>query len=135
MLTIKGTNKINDPYDSVVTYISSRLVVFSKAFSGISLISFPPRNLKKKYNRTYTCFFFQLVNKYSLKIIDGLKRIVHLRKGGGGLYFNAISYGGLQPEVQPLTFLHTIFGIKDTPLVFLLLKTGTPVTYYFGRVF
>ena len=55
--------------------------------------------------------------------------------GGGGLYINAISYGGLQPEVQPLTFLHTIFGIKDTPLVFLLLKTGTPVTYYFGRVF
>ena len=84
MLTIKGTNKINDPYDSVVTYITSRLVVFSKAFSGISLIPFPPRNLKKKYNRTYTCFFFQPVNKYSLKIIDGLKRIVYLRRGGGG---------------------------------------------------
>ena len=48
MLTIKGTNKINDPYDSVVTYITSRLVAFSKAFSEISLISFPSRNLKKK---------------------------------------------------------------------------------------
>ena len=106
MLTIKGTNKINDPYDSVVTYITLRLVVFSKAFSGISLIPFPPRDLKKKYNRTYTCFFFQPVNKYSLKIIDGLKRIVHLRRGGGGnLYFNAISYGGLSdPRSNPLPF-------------------------------
>ena len=60
MLTIKGTNKIN-PYDSVVTYITVRRVIFSKAFSGISLIPFPPRNLKKKYNRTYTCFFFSLL--------------------------------------------------------------------------
>ena len=44
---LKGTKKINDPFDSVVTYITLRLVVFSKAFSEISLIPFPPRNLKK----------------------------------------------------------------------------------------
>ena len=55
--------------------------------------------------------------------------------GGGNLYFNAISYGGaLRPEVQPLTFLYTIFDIKDTPFVFLLLKNGTPVTYYFATL-
>ena len=105
MLTIKGTNKINDPYDSVVTYITLRLVVFSKAFSGISLIPFPPRNLKKIQWNLHL-IFFQPVNKYSLKIIDGLKRIVHLRRGGGGnLYFNAISYGGLSdPRSNPLPF-------------------------------
>ena len=57
MLTIKGTNKINDPYDSVVTYITSRLVVFSKAFSGISLIPFPPRNLKKSTIERTLAFF------------------------------------------------------------------------------
>ena len=107
MLTIKGTNKINDPYDSVVTYITSRLVVFSKAFSGISLIPFPPRDLKKKYNRTYTCFFFQPVNKYSLKIIDGLKRIVHLRRGGGGggdYILTQFHMGGSNPRSNPLPF-------------------------------
>ena len=62
MLTIKGTNKINDPYDSVVTYITSRLVAFSKAFSEISLISFPSRNLKKKNTIELTlAFFFSLL--------------------------------------------------------------------------
>ena len=85
MLTIKGTNKINYPYDSVVTYIASRLVVLSKTLSGISLIPFPPRDLKKIKNTIeLTLAFFQPVNKYSFKIIDGLKRIVHLRKGWGG---------------------------------------------------
>ena len=39
---------MNDAYDSVVTYITSSLGIFSKALSGISLIAFPPRNLKKK---------------------------------------------------------------------------------------
>ena len=58
MLAIKGTNKINDPYDSVVTYITLRLVIFSKAFSEISLIPFPPRNLKKKIIELTLAFFF-----------------------------------------------------------------------------
>ena len=39
---------MNDAYDSVVTYIILRFIKFSKALSGISLILFPPRNLKKK---------------------------------------------------------------------------------------
>ena len=39
---------MNDAYDSVVTYITLSLGIFSKALSGISLIAFPPRNLKKK---------------------------------------------------------------------------------------
>ena len=87
---------MNDAYDSVVTYITSRLGEFSKALSGISLIRFPPSNLKKKYNRNYSpVFFFQPFNKYSLILIDGLKKIVHLRtKGWGNLCFHAISYGG-----------------------------------------
>ena len=58
MLTIKGTNKINGPYDSVVTYITLRLVIFSNAFSGISLTPFPPRNLKKKKYIELTLAFF-----------------------------------------------------------------------------
>ena len=41
---------MNDAYDSVVTYITLSLGIFSKALSGISLIAFPPRNLKKKAN-------------------------------------------------------------------------------------
>ena len=76
---------MNDAYDSVVTYITLRLRVSSKALSGISLIRFPSRNLKKKYNGIYTWFFFQpVIKKYSLKIINGLKKIVHLRRGGVG---------------------------------------------------
>ena len=47
---------MNDAYDSVVTYITIRYGVFSKALSEISLILFPPRNLKKKI--TYTCFIY-----------------------------------------------------------------------------
>ena len=48
LYTPKGTNKMNDADDSVVTYITWRLDVFSKALSGIFLILFPKRNLKKK---------------------------------------------------------------------------------------
>ena len=47
-----GTNKMNVAYDSDVTYITLRLLVFSKALSGISLIRFPSRNLKKKKKKT-----------------------------------------------------------------------------------
>ena len=47
-----GTNKMNVAYDSDVTYINLRLFVFSKALSGISLIRFPSRNLKKKNKKT-----------------------------------------------------------------------------------
>ena len=54
---------MNDAYDLVVTYITLRLGVFSKALSGISLIRFLSRNLKKKYNRTYTWFSFNLLTQ------------------------------------------------------------------------
>ena len=74
---------MNDAYDLVVTYITLRLGVFSKALSGISLIRFPSRTLKKKIQQNLNLIFFQPVNKYSLKIIDGLKRIVQFRRGGG----------------------------------------------------
>ena len=67
MLTIKGTNKINGPYDSVDTYITLRLVIFSKAFSGISLIPFPPRNLKKKKYIELTHAFFSACSQIQLK--------------------------------------------------------------------
>ena len=81
--------------------------------------------------------FFHPVNKYSLKIIDGLVRNVPLRRGAGGgdLYFNAILYGGSNPRSNPLPFYILFFCIKDTPFVFLLLKNGNPFTYYFGGVF
>ena len=39
---------MNDADDSVITYITLRRGVFSKALSGIFLILFPKRNLKKK---------------------------------------------------------------------------------------
>ena len=84
---------MNDDYDSVVTYIPSRYGIFSKALSGISLILFPPRNLKKK--KQYNLHLFYLFNLLTMKLlkINGLKKIVQLRRGGGGdLYFNAISY-------------------------------------------
>ena len=42
-------------------------------------------------------------------------------RGGGGV---------LRPEVQPLTLLHTIFGEKGSPFVYLLLTNGTPFTYF-----
>ena len=60
---------MNDADDSVVTYIIWRLDVFSKALSGIFLILFLKRNLRKKYNRTYTFLFIQSVNEYNLKLI------------------------------------------------------------------
>ena len=65
---------MNDADDSVVTYITWRRGVFSKALSGIFLILFPKRNLKKKNNRTYTFLFIQPVNEYSLKLMT-LKRL------------------------------------------------------------
>ena len=73
---------MNDAYDLVVTYITLRLGVFSKALSGISLIRFPSRNLKKNTIELTLDSRFQPVNKkYSLIIINSLnKRVV----GGGG---------------------------------------------------
>ena len=50
--------------------------------------------------------------------------------GGGGTEHNFIR-GGSNPRSNPLPFYNTIFGIKDTPFVFMLLKNDTPVTYYF----
>ena len=35
--------------------------------------------------------------------------------------------GRLCPEVQPLTLLYTIFGRKETPFVYLLLKDRIPL--------
>ena len=57
-----GTNKMNVAYDSVVTYINSRLGVFSKALSWISLIRFPSRNLKKKKKTEELTIVFSLFN-------------------------------------------------------------------------
>ena len=37
--------------------------------------------------------------------------------------------GRLCPEVQPLILLYTIFGRKESPFVYLLLKNGIPLTY------
>ena len=84
---------MNDAYDSVVTYITLRYGIFSKALSGISLILFPPRNLKKKQYNLHLFYLFNLLTMKHLRI-NGLKKIVQLRRGGGGgdLYFNAISY-------------------------------------------
>ena len=83
---------MNDAYDSVVTYITLSTGAFSKALSGISLIRFPSRNLKKK--KQCNLHFFYLFNLLTMKHlkINGLKKIVQLRRGGGDLYFNAISY-------------------------------------------
>ena len=59
--------------------------------------------------------------------------------GGGGTYILTQFHtgGALTRGPTPYLFtgVYTIFGIKDAPFVFLLLKNGTPVTYYFGRVF
>ena len=53
---------MSDAYDSVVTYITLSLGIFSKALSGISLIAFPPRNLKKKAIQLTLVVFIQPVN-------------------------------------------------------------------------
>ena len=37
--------------------------------------------------------------------------------------------GRLCPEVQPLILLYTIFGRKESPFVYLLLKNGILLTY------
>ena len=84
---------MDDAYDSVVTYITLRSGIFLKAPSGISLILFPPRNLKKRQYNYHLLYLFNLLTMKHLKL-NGLKKIVQLRRGGGGgdLYFNAISY-------------------------------------------
>ena len=65
MLTIElGTNEMKDDYDSVVTYITLSCFVPSKALSGISLIWFPSRNLKK-IGLTLV-LYIQPVNKYNI---------------------------------------------------------------------
>ena len=78
---------MNDTYDSVVTYITLSRGIFSKALSGISLIRFPLRNLKKKQYNLHLFYLFNLLTMKHLKI-NGFKRIVQLRRGvcvcGGG---------------------------------------------------
>ena len=74
---------MNDAYDSVVTYITLSAGAFSKALSGISLIRFPSRNLKKKQYNSQLFYLFNLLTMKHLKI-NGLKKIVQLRRGGGG---------------------------------------------------
>ena len=77
---------MNDAYDSVVTYIILRYIKFSKALSGISLILFPSRNLKKKQWNLHLFYLFNLSTMKHLKI-NGFKKIGQLRKGvcvGGG---------------------------------------------------
>ena len=56
---------MSDAYDSVVTYITLSLGIFSKALSGISLIAFPPRNLKSKSKLTLVVFIQPVNNKTS----------------------------------------------------------------------
>ena len=73
---------MNDAYDSVVTYIIWRRRIFSKALSGISLILFPPSNLKKKQ---YNLHLFYLFNQ--LKIVQlrwGVCVCVCVWGGGAG---------------------------------------------------
>ena len=45
-----------------------------------------------------------------------------------GRYSTNVYTGRLRPEVQPRTFLYTIFHEKVTPFVYLLLTNGTPFT-------
>ena len=45
-----------------------------------------------------------------------------------GRYSTNVYTGRLRPEVQPGTFLYTIFHEKVTPFVYLLLTNGTPFT-------
>ena len=52
---------MNDADDSVVTYIIWRLDVFSKALSGIFLILFPKRNLKKNTIELTLFYLFNLL--------------------------------------------------------------------------
>ena len=103
MLTIKGTNKINDPYDSVVTYITLRLSVFSKALSGISLISFPPRSLKKKQYNLHLFYLFNLLTMKHLKIM-ALRRLNTAEGVGRNLNLTQFHTGGSNPWFNPLTF-------------------------------
>ena len=55
---------MKDDYDSVVTYITLSCFVPSKALSGISLIWFPSRNLKK-IGLTLV-LYIQPVDKYNI---------------------------------------------------------------------
>ena len=48
-----------------------------------------------------------------------------------GRYSTNVYTGRLRPEVQPGTFLYTIFHEKVTPFVYLLLTNGTPFTYMY----
>ena len=48
-----------------------------------------------------------------------------------GRYSTNVYTGRLRPEVQPGTFLYTIFHAKVTPFVYLLLTNGTPFTYMY----
>ena len=100
---------MNDAYDSVVTYIALSLGVFSKARSGISLIPFPPRNLKKKQNNLYLFYLSNLLTMQTMKHlkINGLKKIVKLRRGGGGggnYILTQFHTGSSNPRSKPLPF-------------------------------
>ena len=48
-----------------------------------------------------------------------------------GRYSTNVYTGRLRPEVQPVTFLYTIFHEKVTPFVYLLLTNGTPFTWIY----
>ena len=60
---------MTDAHDLILTYIVLRLFIFSKAISGISLIRFLPRNLKQKYNRTYTCVISSIFYQIQLDLM------------------------------------------------------------------
>ena len=60
---------MTDAHDLILTYIVSRLFIFSKPISGISLIRFSPRNLKQKYNRTYMCVISLIFDQIQLDLM------------------------------------------------------------------
>ena len=67
--------------------------------------------------------------KKSRKLSGVVIYFMSAARGGGGAHSTKLCTGRLHPELQPLTFLYTIFDRKDTPFVYLLLTNSTPVTY------
>ena len=115
-----------------IRFLSKRNKVLLESFTNrLDPIEFQLIKCRLSFKSDVTC----CVQWANVKV-----NICHLRKdstendvstgGGGGGWglLNKVLYGKAS-EIQPLTFLYTIFERKDTPFVYILWTNSTPFTY------
>ena len=79
---------------------------------------------------------FQCFRRPTIQVMYWLVEIgnIAIKNWGGGRagvggFSTKFYMGRLHPKVQPLTLLYTIFDLKGSHFVCLLLTNGTPFTY------